>query len=1102
MATVTKTRYRGIAIPHPRVLTSAALWASASSYDQANPVPGVPADQDGSAMVVKASGTTQTAGSELRLRNQIGGMPGHGYTAGQGWPATSIWQRNGDSDWLGWDSPTSVSGFEVIQHHVSGNDDAYLSSALLALSSGNVLAVACGSTASGGSLDARLYTTSTNAWGTAVEITTYETSGGDIPNLLGDLVQLPSGRVICVHLAQDDLEVGEATLATQYSDDDGATWATLSPFAMQDPDTDSFTVTDYTFRRVRCAYSEASGEILCLVWATKASGTYPDHVWQFASRDGGATFQYVTLIDGDDDDDQSLTGDIVVHGGVFVVLHDHPTATAGVKGSHAIRLGSAYDAMTAGTSATVFRNSFTTATTVGENRVCGCVDGRGVIWYYTPNTDPSVDNSMVCFSQDGGLSWAIAMGGSDNTGAGSWFQPGVTTVYPTQMACAWQRGRVIMLSNHDSPTTSTDDNSLTAFYLGGFSGVTLPYRKTQLSTLLRAGRDPGTQVGWQLTYAPFELPQNDGFTSNGGGTAAITASVLSVSSVGSANRWFSVAPSTLAVGDAFLQHCIMQANTDEGLSQALYDDGTNDYRASVYLSPTGIRLYDNAAAANLGTDTHAGGVVEWILAITGDAAVCWWRDWSSSEERTWTKLSGTLTDGGAPDGNSRFAFGTQSTSTSDVDVYLYAHSYGDPAGQGLASFANPGSLQGMPMGAGAEQAEYYGDGVSLYAVDGPAVPGEDVNIDTRYEYPIERIFPGTSPSPTHGWRSNTTTAAMVIAWRKSGGAFESRPYNGGVEVIHLRGINFRQAQLSKTTDNGSFWTDVAEIVNQTSVVFDRTGDVVFPSATGSLIDSPYFAHNELAGGYVEFPNGTVRKITANTGGNWAIGTPGNVIAKASIYCEDMDDTEDATGTAKVWHPNVTLLIEGADADGYRLQINDDATPIAPPEGYFTIGTMFFGSVLPFGRDYSDSRVITITPNVEMTTASDGTRRSRVRGGSRRSVALNFPATDVTPYSADGQPLATGSEGIQLWNAATVSYAANDEPVKLGGVMDYLRGPDRLMLYLPLLDTFTTSATLLTYGGGGVIYGRMVGGLTMTQICGVEGVSEVISVAGMRVDEEL
>jgi len=433
-------------------------------------------------------------------------------------------------------------------------------------------------------------------------------------------------------------------------------------------------------------------------------------------------------------------------------------------------------------------------------------------------------------------------------------------------------------------------------------------------------------------------------------------------------------------------------------------------------------------------------------------------------------------------------------------VFLYAHSYEAAAGSGLTAFANPTSLQGLPIGAGSAQAGYIADGVSVYAVDGPAVPGDDWTIDTRYpEYGIENIFPGTTPSPSVGWRSSTTTASMAVAWtRSTSSAIKSRSFSG-LEVIHLRGINWRQAMLQRTQNAGSSWTDEVEILayDTAGVVFTRVGDVVYPGS-GSPADSTYYQFGELVGGHFQFPNGDVRKITANTEGHWAIGS--NDVPKCAIYCEDMDDGEDASGTGYIWHPNVTVAISPYNANGFRLLINEDTSPIAPPEAYFSINTLFHGRLMPFGRDYSHTRTQTITPNTEISTLRDGSRRSRVNGGARRSVSVSFPAIDVTPFSSDSTP-----DVVTETNATYGITVAADEPVKLDGVLEYLRGPDRLMLYLPYLPKYSGAdgnAQLLEHRSKGVIYGRMMGGITLTQVTGTEQVDEVVSIATITIEEEL
>ena len=198
-----------------------------------------------------------------------------------------------------------------------------------------------------------------------------------------------------------------------------------------------------------------------------------------------------------------------------------------------------------------------------------------------------------------------------------------------------------------------------------------------------------------------------------------------------------------------------------------------------------------------------------------------------------------------------------------------------------------------------------------------------------------------------------------------------------------------------------------------------------------------------------------------------------------------------------------LVLAPQNVAALRLQINDDASPVAPPDGYYTIGSLFYGSAQLFGTDSSFGRTVTHEANTEITTARDGRRRSRVNGPPRRSVTFAFPAIDTTRFSDADTP-----DLIQTWPYSAVTqdeFIARDEPVKLPGILEYCDGPDKPVVYLPRVDrpasAIGTDAAIL-HKARGAFLGRLTSPVTLTQVAGDESKDEVLSIGSITIEEEV
>ena len=595
---------------------------------------------------------------------------------------------------------------------------------------------------------------------------------------------------------------------------------------------------------------------------------------------------------------------------------------------------------------------------------------------------------------------------------------------------------------------------------------------------------------------PWELPGSDGWTRLASGTVTdqITGSdgLLNLLTTGTATIRYS--ENLTSMGDRARVWGVVTASTGQADVELRWDDGVSRREVQLTIPATGPAVVVNDPAGVATTIITHGEItdpVEFMMEIDESTCKLWTRQWSASELRTWNAISsGAVTSSGAATGTGRVRFGALGATSDDVSWHAFAYSKGAQSGESLIDMTLPDDLRGFPIPSGPEEVLWIADGVWAWAVDGPASPGDEWLISTRYEYPIERIYPSVSPSPRLGWRSATATAGMEIAWREDTVSTAAL----GIRVLHLSGINFRQFQIQGRA--GGMWLDLHTVENWIEFEYTRTGNTVKAGGAGLASSGEYLHHGEAVGGYLELSSTKVRKITHHTEGS--LFQTGDR-RQAQIVCDDMDDTEPTSGTARIWFPSVTVVMGPSGLEGWRIQIDDDASPVQSSDGYYQIGALFWGYVSYFATDYSFGRVKTIRPNTEITTARDGTRRSRVNGPPRRGVSFSFPAIDSTPFMAAGTP-----NNIETGPYAA-DHAVRDEPTRTDGIIEYIRGGDRPILYLPRIDKLELSPFGVDAGihrARGTILGRVIGGVTMTSIAGDEETEEVLQIGTITIEEEV
>lgn len=1019
------TRGSALILPDRRL----ALWdAQSTDLTQAGPRAGSPVAQQQGPAHLKASGT-QTAGSELRVRTQSPGFP-------QG-RASYVWRRNGDSNWRGWDPPSAISHAEWLDGAwTDGSGDLkWCRNASAAVTGDHTLLVAYDerddAEASPYRVVVQARNATTGAWGSKVVIYEEATSTREYRPCL---LVLPSGRVLCYHFVY---QAAEAQVRVQYSDDDGATWAVGSPYALPT----ALDLSAISLHRIRAAYG--GGEVALLIWTDDGSA---DDIQQYASATNGYTLD---LVQADFGNTSAGACDVVWSGEGFVAFYIDDN-----RYPYAIRLGGAYVAMDI-TEAVLISGAVLewcniSGAVLSDANLAAVADETGTIYVYGLHPDASDDaEGEVVRSTNGGASWAALGQGSYSADWGTWFTVEDSATHPDAFCAVSLQGRVVIIGNH-AANPGNEDDSIHALYLGGWSSVTMP--------AFARYPDELTRVCWTHTWVGYDLPDaGPVWTKSGAATPALVSP--GDVEINGANTYYYGVPSGTPDEGVIACFAVKTGNgslTADDVSVLIRaEDGSESYDAVLRFAAGSIRVWDPHAGAQVGSDIDdvepSGGVVV-LVAIDAGSVSVWVRSMvGAKDDREWYEgvVNGSLTDGGAASAN-RIEWGNRS-GTGAASYWRWFNFVSDQwvgatAPDHLAGGQdNPEQLMGRSYsGAGT----YTADGVTHVLDDGPTIRADEWYSDTAYDFGVARTTSEEYASPRLSWRS-TSTAEQSIALKWDDTA---NTYPSDVIAVAMYGHNIPKIKVE--LHNGSTWAYSQTITLGHSIAYTRLGTEVHPASGGSA--EPFLNRHEAAGWTMVLTDATTtkaRRVTSNPQGKWTSDTTRRTMLKLA----GVDGTEGNTNTAGLLVPSSCVILiptRGVPYKAVRL------TPIAPSaatdpeaaEDYWEIGTLVVGEFVPNPEPYSWGRYMEIEPGTTLEEQRDRTRRGNAQAPARRSVTYGFvdgdALVDLLGIEADpdfieadahASAVPVGVKGGALYNHEGI-YRELDGP---GDVLSYLAAVDEI-----------------------------------------------------------
>lgn len=647
------------------------------------------------------------------------------------------------------------------------------------------------------------------------------------------------------------------------------------------------------------------------------------------------------------------------------------------------------------------------------------------------------------------------------------------------------RGAGYLLACTFETLAGTVEGSIGGFVLGGWSSIQY--------TPVTFGRSTDALI-YGRCYAAFQLPQAiAGWTQTGVGVPTLTSDGANISSIvdflyeGDADgaQVFAVATAKATAGDISAE--------DNFIRVVRTDGATYHYSVTLRLSSTGARLYDDNAAATLGSDvtgltasTHR----QWLVWLSGAYFVAY-RDMDDTDWTVTHTSSGgadAANDATPPVAVSSVRWGsTTGAGTAHwrwVGAFASADATVQPA---LSAFL--AEQKGRPT---STRTQYLSSGVGYRSSGSPFFGGEEWQLPVRYDYALANLDPCVTPSPSRAWRSTATTE-QVYAWDLGADTSMMSPAVG-MTVLNPLG---RTWYLEGST-NGSAWTTLATLdaaEGMSGLTFTRTGDMVYQNAGAS---ASYACHtDELVGGWAVLTSsgGTIyaARILGNTEGAW-IGSGKPLHLRIELPASGSLPT---SGTLAILWPAATRVAWAVTTQYryWRVRVEAITLDATTSPQYLSASKVVIGAFIPFGQDYSWGRVLSMSPQQQVVTGRAGQRSVQRLNGPRRAVEIQWTDANYAKSTFLNSPNWIAGAA----SAQPLAFAHDFRQVE--GLILRQSGARYPVVYLPTVPYASGGTTLV--GSERQLYGRILSD-TVTRVAtsGNEADNEATTIGAFRMEEEL
>ena len=1037
---------RGFILPLQN-FTNSNVWHAESNFSQGTGRGGIPTSTKSTSLLLTAKGTQS---NDVDVQTHRSGHVSD--------DAGFIWKDSTDTDYMGSDVPTMISDISVAVSNGGSALLQYISRDAIRLPSGKLISVSEKITATLNSVAVTIIDTDGSSASSTIHNADVAALGGQ--KRFPCICLMPDDSLLVAYWVTNNLE-DLANIEVQRSTDDGANWAMVSSRAIpEDISTAStFGAGNAGYDLDRLTMASNSSQVLLFVGLLvhNESKTNGNVIYQYASTSEGMKFDLIAQT-------SETTGNIFYH--PDIVQYNDSFIISWIKSQDSIaftRLSNAFENINTklGVSAADTLSTDFNVATQTTNRV---VDGNKSMWLDTNGRIylayvKAGDHRRIhgAFSDLQGVSfpdygkawieWGEKSGSNNprmvyldpagsNGDGGILNISGVSGIGTQEIFCQW-----------DPDGTNLYKDSIFMLSLGGYTSVNYP-------SLVEYPLDQNRGYT-SLDWLPIDVPdQGTVWTKNTSGAPTDTLTTkLALSCASAETISFSRAVSDKTAG--LVLHCqtsnIVGGSVTRGNGirvQMQEQTSTDTIKVEVIIGATTIYVYDVHAgygspiASATGLSLTTTDILMYVDNAGNKVDVYYGE---GSNPRKYTKLSGSLTTNVNTTQNIEWGQISSSGTARSSDWHLFSFSEGAAAGLGITDqlVAKNYPPQGfyVPIDGG----------LKISTLDGPAREGDQYNILTRYDTPIDRVLYSVAPSREVAWKSTAITtdpdtnspAQEQIAWVLDSTLLgtDSKPISDSIG-IHLANINFRQVTIEKYSSAG--WSTIATFSN----AFDYQ-DFNFSRAGNSIVNTDgtgAFLHlNEAQGWRVVLDDeaGTVvvRKISTNSEGVLAATSS----KKAVLQLEDGKSTDPTSGVAYLIPSSLTILLHNIGSiAALRITIPTQRTR----EGYFQIGSMVMGPLFVPAGQYSWGRTINFEADISENESSNGILRSSRWGAGGRTVRIAWTeGVDISAlYEATADP--------DYWKASTAGSAIaaiGSAPMSILGMLKYMDGSVESLVYLPSIS---------------------------------------------------
>lgn len=897
-----------------------------------------------------------------------------------------------------------------------------------------------------------------------------------------DIITLDDGRLLA---AWTELASGVWTALTATRGIDGV-WSSSSTLATWSNSS--------SFASAGVALVQTPYEILA--YTMGLSGRGGDSVQMLASKDSGATWVLQSSNVGIDVPATGVSWLVAVYipGDQIVLWATDNAATKVVKQVVSYDRGASFDDTVSTTTGWVFDAVFARGAVVVARNVQGnaelvsigsgeqshstatvsvqveavavgggslVVEPTEVVWARLGGIEASTTGVYVTQSTDGGVTWETL---GEHTHALSG---------PAYLAGTYSRGeQVCVVGGHDG---TTRDGRAVLYCYGGLGDLTLTD-----STPLMA-------VHW----GPVQTLESDLFApADSGGTATRTL-------LADREEWFTDASTT-----ASAPRLITVSTTADtlwakvrllvvsGTAVIRLDLGSGAGDIEVRLTSTAINV--NNAPAPPPTTYTAAEFIEVVIgyrALDGTGFAAWSADPPDDGVREYTEITGlpTLTiTSGVPS--------IDLGALPDSSVQWLMVAAGEAFGGSVLfdGLDRPEDLAGVPLSS--EGVAYIGSGLSVRGSGRFGVGPDSYELSMTAPGPKPATLPQVEASPRKGLVTDSGDEIVLrytLCPEVAGVATLMPPGAFGVYLAGLHGVG------DVLIRNGA--SETLGLFIRPSIDYTLSGSTL---QTSSVSDkgSLWVYEHELAGWYFEDDNGVARRIKGNTEGMLDISSDHGHIA--TIELEDVDGTEAATGTGRLYPDRLLFLIYHRGDSPTLTEINltmSAHTAFDRKE----VGLVAAGPVHIMGRgiDYTDSA--TIEGGAGITRLEDGSSARSSRAPVRQRWEYQIGVDSVVDIT-DVRRTTHAPDAVSL--GATLDASRHGTPLSVQGL--YRRLDGQPFVFLPTIPYDTTPDT----GRGAVAatpwrdcfnasYGRIVGTSRRSNTLGDTNSRGMMRSSTMTIEEE-